>query len=157
MRTKRAGSRGELAAQLAQPSVAHGGLGALDCLVKPLIGERFQEVVEGVHVEGVQGVPIERGHEDDRRHVLRTDGAHDAEPVQLGHLDVEEDQIDPVLFERVDRLAAVARFPDNDDVGIVLQQPANAVPGGRLVVYDQHPNPLHALPHSRVIVAVAWR
>src|SRR5207245_1551188 len=58
-----------------------------------LIIERLQEIVERLDLECAHGVLVEGGDEDDRRGALVTRGRGHRETVEVGHLDVQEDQV----------------------------------------------------------------
>src|SRR2546429_181154 len=57
--------RRQLLGQLPQTAVAHLLLRALQRLSEALVGERLEEIVDGVHIEGAQRVLIEGRHEHD--------------------------------------------------------------------------------------------
>ena len=45
----------------------------------------------------LDGEPVERGDEHDRRHPLRSDRADHFDPVHFRHLDVEDDEVKLLL------------------------------------------------------------
>jgi hypothetical protein len=61
-------------------------------------------------------VLIVSGDEDHERHALGADRLDDVEPVHLGHLDVEEDQLRGEVLDGGDRLLAVAALTGDLDV-----------------------------------------
>jgi hypothetical protein len=71
--------------------------------------EGLQDVVDGVHIEGLHGVMIERGGEDNVRNFefALDQFLEDAEAVQAGHLDIEEHQVGGVLFDEIDSFEPV--------------------------------------------------
>ena len=70
---------------------------------KPIARERLQQIVDRMDVEGLQRVPIERGDEHDRGQVRRLRRPYDLEPIQFGHLHVEECDVRPLAGDRLDR------------------------------------------------------
>ena len=58
-----------------------------------LIVERLQEIIERLNLESPDGVLVERGDEHDRRRPRFVRGRGDCEAVEVGHLDVEKDEI----------------------------------------------------------------
>ena len=71
--------------------------------------EGLEDVIHGVDVEGLHGVLVEGGGEDDVRDLeLALDELfEDAEAVEAGHLDVEEEEIGGVLLDEIDGFEAV--------------------------------------------------
>ena len=56
--------------------------------------DRLHQIVDGFDLEGGDGELVERGHEDDgRRGSLRGKRARDADSVEAGHRDVEQQQV----------------------------------------------------------------
>ncbi len=66
--------------------------------------EGLEDVINGVYVEGLDGVVVEGGGEDDLRdaQVAFEELFDYAEAVQAGHLDVEEDEVGLVFFDQAD-------------------------------------------------------
>ena len=116
----------------------------LERLPKAVAAERLQQVVERVHLERAERVLVVGGDEDDRRHLLGTDGLDDAEAVDTGHLHVEEHQVGHLVLNRRDGLRAVAALAHHFDVVLLLQQRQHALARDRLVVDDQGSDPAHA-------------
>ena len=133
--------------------------GVLQRLLEAVAAERLQQVVEGVDLEGLEGVLVVGGHEDHRRHLLGADLLDHAEAVAGRHLHVEEHQIGLLVLDRVDRLLAVGALADQLDVLFLLQQADDALARHRLVVHDHRPDLGHATPSiasvSRASISVA--
>ena len=94
------GGSGELAHQDFQALDRRGlgfdhFLGALDGFGDARLVEGLEDVVDGVHVESLDGVIVEGGGEDDLRQALFAfEKLFDyAEAVEAGHLHVEEDEV----------------------------------------------------------------
>ena len=73
-------------------------------------------------------------------HLLRADLLHDIEPVLLGHLHIEKDEIGFQLTYRVHRRLAVGRLADHLHPVLVSHQIVNAKPAELLVVDDENAN-----------------
>src|SRR5262249_39657999 len=80
----------------------------------------FEEVVQGVDLERLEGVAVVGGDEDDGRHPLGADRLEHAEAVQAGHLHVQEDQLRLGLGQGGDGLAAVGALAPPPGVGLAL-------------------------------------
>jgi hypothetical protein len=90
-----------------------------------------------VDVERLERVCVIGSHEDDRRHVLGADLLDDAEAVEAGHLDVEEDEVGRELADCRDGLGAVCGFADDFDVRSALESNADTTSSERLVIDDE--------------------
>src|SRR5439155_16316937 len=59
-------------------------------------------------------IPVKRGeHDNSRVLIVSTNGSDRANTIELGHSQIEQCHIGTMLFPKIDRLAAVARFADN--------------------------------------------
>jgi hypothetical protein len=84
-------------------------------------------------------VQVERGEDDDPHRRLRgQDALGRLEPVHLGHPDIHQHDVGPVLQRRRDRLPAVRGLGHHRDAGRAQDQPETAS-DQRLVVRDDHP------------------
>ena len=86
-------------------------LALLDLQMPELDG--FEQVINRVELEGSHGVLVIRGDERDERHSLFLQHAYDTDTVELGHLQVEEREVGPFLFDDRDRLFATRHLPDD--------------------------------------------
>lgn len=90
--------------------------------------EGFEQVVDRFELESLDGVFGVGGREDDHRPLLRGERAHEIDAAEIGHVDVAEDQIHGLFFERAggfERVAVFARkFQKGNacDVGAQLAQ-----------------------------------
>jgi len=116
-------------------------------LVEALTAERLEQVVEGVNLERLQRVLVIRGHEDRQRHGIAELG-NDFEPVQIGHLQVEQNEVGNVAPYCVDRFAAGAATCHNVDVRLVAQHLDKAIARHDLVLDYDGSNPCHAPGNS---------
>jgi Ca-activated chloride channel family protein len=134
--------RGELA--FAEP-----GAGAFECPVKAVHGERLQEIIDRVRVEGAHSVLVEGGREDDGGTGL--DQLQDFETIELGHLDVEKEQVGGVLRDGFDGFEAVGAFGGDLDIGVIPDEFAEKCAGELFVVNDHSAQHLPAtLPRWRI-------
>jgi hypothetical protein len=99
--------------------------------------DRLEDVIQGVHLERIDGVLIMRGHEHDRWHSIRPHGAHDAESIELRHLDVEEDEVGPQGPDPLHRCDAIATLVDHLHVASVFEQRAQVAACHRFIVDDE--------------------
>ncbi len=108
---------------------------------QPLQPDGLQQVVDRVHLEGLERVGVERGGEDDRRRLGHAgDVARRLHPVHLRHADVEQHDVDLLAVEHLEHLATVPRLVDDHQrevLAALVEQVAQACAGGRLVVGDQ--------------------
>ena len=111
--------------------------GPLDGRRQPARLDRFEQVIDGVHLEGVDRVLVEGRDED---HLGVEPGLHDPprhfEPGQPRHLDVEHHQVRLVFFDYVQRLDSVSRLADDLDAAELLEQETQLVARQLLVVDD---------------------
>lgn len=64
-------------------------------LGEPLPADGFEDIVDGLQIEGLDGEALVRGDEDDQRRLGEArQQLGDIEPGQPGHMDVEEDHVD---------------------------------------------------------------
>jgi hypothetical protein len=93
--------------------------GALDSLLEPHRVNGLEQVIDRVHLEGLNRVLVEGRDENQGRRLLvsfeQTPG--DLESAQAWHLDIEKHQVRLVTLHRCDRLGTVTRLRhDLDDV-----------------------------------------
>ena len=101
--------------------------------------ERLDDVVVGARVEAGDPVGdlVARGqHQDGQRVAGPAKAPAGLEPVQPRHRDVEDDRVDAVAAQSVERLLAVAG--QLDVVALQLEGTAERVPDGGLVVDDEN-------------------
>ncbi len=117
------------------------GLDGLSCAGKrfekafPL--KRFQQVIDGVGVEGFERVLVVGGDEDDSGKMQGRDGFEDAEAIGAGHLHVEKDEIGAVLGDGADGGGAVSAIGDDVEAAIGRQQREYPPARQGFVVHDQ--------------------
>jgi len=87
--------------------------------VEAFFGEGFEEVVDGVGLEGADSVFVEGGGEDDGGRVF--DEFEHFEAVDLWHLDIEEDEVGVEAVDLFYPFGGVCGFGDDLDLGEVEQ------------------------------------
>ena len=103
--------------------------------------ERLGQVVPGAGPERLDAAGdagVSRHDHDDRVLVGLQRGLQDLEPGDLGHVQVDEDDIELAAPDRLQRLLAPA--DQRHIVAIHLQHAGAALPQRALVVDDEHPN-----------------
>src|SRR5690242_11801011 len=90
--------------------------------------------------ESTHGKVVERGHEDHGRHRHVAKSSKDIETVELGHLNVEKEQIWTQGTQEMERLAPIACFSDDVDVALRGEELADAASRQGLVVRDYRAN-----------------
>jgi hypothetical protein len=107
-----------------------------------LLAHRFQQVADGVRVEGFDRVLIVGGGEDHRRRLLQhVQVARGLEPVHAGHAHIEQHHIGREVVGVAERLGAVGGLADHLDVTDLGEQAAQPLACRRLVIDDQHLQP----------------
>jgi hypothetical protein len=96
----------------------------------------LEQVVQSVGFEGLDGMLVVGGDEDDERDG-RCQAADDTEAVQAGHLDVEEDQVWVETLDGVECGLSVLGFADDLDVGFVGEEGADAFATEGFVVDEE--------------------
>jgi hypothetical protein len=86
--------------------------GAIERECKALFRHWFQEIVDRGDFKGPDGVLVVRGHEDERRHALCSDGVDDRKAISSWHLHVQEHKVRFFLANEGDCLPPVSRFGD---------------------------------------------
>jgi hypothetical protein len=114
---------------------------AAEGFAKALIGDGLEEIVESVHLEGAEGVPIVRGDEHELGHIGRSrggDALYNVEAVDAGHLHVQKDEIRVVLLDRGDGGFAAVRFSDDLHAGLGAQQAQDFATRRGFVIDDEN-------------------
>ena len=96
----------------------------LDGFCQPLLIERLQDVVHGVHFERLHRVLIVGRGKNDVRHLALAilQPLDDAEAVQPRHLHVQKHQVRIVLLDQGHGFQAVLALPHDGHLGEALQQ-----------------------------------
>jgi len=139
----RLGSAGELGDELLE---AFGGIGlGFDFAFDALNGfgdaglvEGLEDVVDGVHVEGLDGVVVKgRGEDDVGNFEFALDELlEDAEAVETRHLDIEEDEVGIVFLDEVDGVESVFALGQKIDFREAFEEEGQFLASGLFVVDD---------------------
>jgi hypothetical protein len=113
-------------------------LGTLNGFGDASLVEGLEDVVHGVDVEGLDGVLVEGGGEDDVRNFefALDEFFEDAETVETGHLHVEEDEVGRVLLDEVDGFQAVLALTEEIDFREGFEEEREFFASGLFVVDD---------------------
>jgi hypothetical protein len=126
--------RQHAAAELGELRAGHSLLGALHRLQEALRRERLEQVVESLLLEGSHGVLVVGGDEDDRRQPARRQPPQGLEAVDLGHLDVEHQDVGLEPPHRLDHLGAVGALRHHFNLRVRGESVAQRATGEGLVV-----------------------
>lgn len=90
--------------------------GALDGFGDAGFVERFQYIVDRIHIESLDGIVVKGSGEDDVRYLefAFDELFEDAETIEAGHLNVEEDQVWSVFLDEIDSFDTV--FPLGEEI-----------------------------------------
>src|SRR6266852_1166519 len=110
---------------------------------EPRPGERFEQVVDRVHLEGAQCECVISGHENDRGRGGGIELFQYGKAIHFRHLDVEEYERRPEIADHLQRFIAVASLADDDRLGKSGEQSPDAFARQRLIVGDQHSHRVH--------------
>ena len=115
--------------------------GTTNNFAEAILRNRFQQVIERVDFEGLESIAIVRSNEDESRGFdvrVGRNGANDVETIGAGHLNVEENHVGTVLFNRRDCRLTTIGLADNLHVRLGTQQAQELPAGGRFVVDDEN-------------------
>ena len=137
---------------------AHAG----DGLGQTIGFDRLDQVIDCVDLERVEGELAVGGDEHDRRRVLEMlQGLGELQTRGLGHVDVEEDDIDGIFLQFLDGLAHAGGLGDHVGLAELVEQEAQLRTRRRLIVDDhcfQHDGLLlDNLPHMHTVPYYRWR
>ncbi|MNM28565.1 hypothetical protein D3C81_390810 [compost metagenome] len=148
---ERRGARGRLARRrLHSFRRAAVGAGMGQRLLEALLAERFQQVIERMAFEGLQGVLVV-GRDEDQARLCAYQFRH-FEAVQARHLDVEEHQLRLQFRDGLDGLEAVGAFGHDLDIVVARQIFAQHAARQQFIVDDGYPH--SCLHHSSSISPV---
>jgi hypothetical protein len=131
----RSEKRLEIGTRLGAPA---NPLRALDRLGEALLLDGLQDVIDRMHLEGLDRVLVVGRDEYDRRRVLHIGEArYDLEAIEPRHLDIEEHDVGPQLPDRFYGLVPLARFAGDLDAGDRAENALQVLARGRFVVDDE--------------------
>ena len=85
-------------------------------------------------LEGLQREGVVRGHKNDGRHGPVLDLFKDAEAIEFGHLDIEEEQIGLFFGNGLNGSCAIIAFADEFYVRFFNEQSADALASQRFII-----------------------
>jgi hypothetical protein len=112
--------------------------------VQPVVFHRFEHVVDGVHLEGIHGVFVVGGHEDDHGHVVALEFFDHLEAVHPRHLDIQKQQIRVVLGNGGESLRSIGALGDHVNLRQLLQANRESAAGKLFVVDNYGAESVHA-------------
>jgi len=94
--------------------------------------------IDRVNLERPFHVRVVRGHEDDFGRIGFAGCRNDTKTVEIGHLDVQEDQVGPEACDSSQRLEPTGALTDDLDLGLSLKENPQTLTREALVVDDEH-------------------
>ena|SRR5256885_8970927 len=88
---------------------------------------RLQEKIDRVYIECVDGVLIERGDKNHFRHSFRSYDIEHTEPVKLGHLHVQENDVRFLFLNEAHGFQSAFAFTDKFKIGLLTHQPPQSL------------------------------
>jgi hypothetical protein len=119
----------------------------LDTPASPLEGllqahgfDRFEQVVDGIHLKCLDGVLVEGCHENQRRRLipLFEQPPRHLEPPEPGHLDIQEHQVGFVSFYSGERFYPVGGLANHFDIAELVELVTELLASQLLVVDDKN-------------------
>jgi hypothetical protein len=112
-------------------------------LLRPLDGgreslwrHRFVQIIDRPDIERAERVMLERGDEHDARYLLTFDGGDHAKSTQLGHLDVDEEQVGAERRDQVQCIESIFRLTNQLETRRGVHQRADPFPHEWFIVHD---------------------
>jgi hypothetical protein len=94
-------------------------------------------------------------HEHCQRHFLWSNGIHHSQAIQLGHLDIQKDQVRALALNHCNGSKTVTGLEHGGDVPILPQQVYQALARGRLVINDEYTDVLKRSVNHRSLPSTA--
>ena len=134
--------------------------GAIQRLMKALVVERLQEIIESVHVERLQGELVVGGDEYHHGGIQPVERGQQLEAGQPWNLNVQKQEIRVQLADGSQRLGSVTALGDDLDVFFLLEQRGEAGPSKGFVIYDDRTDTVHvcapAVEEESSGVSLCW-
>src|SRR5215510_13720188 len=105
--------------------------------IKSFIVKWFEQVIERVEFKCPNRILVVCRHKDDDRQLINGKRFEHPEAVQVGHLDVEENESRRVPPDRDHRLTAVRALANDREIISAAQQIADALPCQYFIINDQ--------------------
>src|SRR4051812_38329406 len=110
----------------------------LQCGLEPFAVKRFEEIIDGVHLESAQSELIVCGHKNHRWPAIRIQFGQNPKPIQFRHLDVQENQIGSMGLDCIESFPAVGTFRNELDARLGPQKIPQTLPGERFIISNQY-------------------
>src|SRR5687767_2164571 len=116
-----------------------GGREPADGVGQAIGADRLEQVVDRLQLEGLDGVLLEGGDEDDGRRRGEA-GQHPGQlqPVEAGHADVEEHGREAAVAQTPQRLGGIGGGDDGADAGVLAEEVGEVFERRFLVVDDEY-------------------
>ncbi len=118
---------------------------------QPGVGDRLEQIVDGLRFKCVNSIMIEGSREDDQRRFLALQHPGQTQTVQPGHFDVQENDIGHAGGNFLDCPDAVVALAHDGDVRMALQAQFETVQRQRFVVHQESANPIR-FTHRRALL-----
>src|SRR5678815_5699638 len=105
----------------------HKDLGLVYSLREAFPIERFRQIVDGVYVESTNGVLIICSNKNDYRKALSIEVLQHIEPVEVGHLYIQKDEVWIMFLNRINCLSSISRFRNYFNLRMVFEHLANSI------------------------------
>ena len=115
------------------------GFCSLQSLTESLRRKRLQEIINGVHVEGLDRILVVCGHENHRAGQFCSDLPQGGKSVHLRHLHIQEDQVEATSEHEFCRLFSADSLLDDPDFRILIEEHPDSLARQALIVRDQGP------------------
>jgi hypothetical protein len=100
---------------------SHENLCVIKRLGETVTIERFRQIVDCVYVKSAHRMLVVCSYENDDGHALDSETMQNVEPVHVGHLHVQKNEVGSECRNRIHRLCSISRLTDNLHLAIVLQ------------------------------------
>ena len=111
-------------------------LSTLQSVCQPRPVNRFEQVIDRIHLESFHGVLIIGSDKGNQRHTALPDQPNHSQTVQFRHLQVEQCQIRPLPLNNFHGLYSVFSFTDDLDVIERPQESSQKRPSWPFVICD---------------------
>ena len=109
---------------------------AIERFFETLAIKRLKEVIDGMNFESLERESVMGRHKNDSGHMTVFDLIQNAEAIQFGHLDIEEEQFGLLFDNGLDGSGAVIALTNEFDIRLLLEQSADALASERFIIND---------------------
>ena len=120
---------------------------------EPVDLNRLQQVIDRVHLEGLDRVPVESCDENDVGiGAVLEQPPGDLESCKARHLDVQKNQVRPGVLYRFERVQTVGRLGDDVNSADLAEQVAQFFTRQSLVVHDDDSKGLGRVAGNQAVI-----